>query len=205
MDDCNESQGLLDQEPSLASVRLPIIGMTCQSCVKNIEGTIGSHLGVAKIKVILSENAGYIDYDPQLTNPQQIANDIDDMGFECTYENGTNSLAETRIRIEGMTCQSCVKNIEGTISGKTGVDEIRVSLERKEATIKYDKFLTDPQQLADAIDDMGFAATTLDVDGTTQKTDANHSSLVVSKGGISRRFFHNYVYLIIVFFVFISR
>jgi P-type Cu+ transporter len=180
MDDCNESQGLL--EPSLASVRLPIIGMTCQSCVKNIEGNIGSRLGVVKIKVILSENAGYVDYDPQLTTPQQIAEDIDDMGFECTYEDGTNGSAETRIRIEGMTCQSCVKNIEGTISGKAGVDEIRVSLEGKEAKIKYDKFLTNPQQLADAIDDMGFAATTMDVDGTTQKTEANHSSLVIPKG-----------------------
>jgi P-type Cu+ transporter len=113
MEDCNEAQGLLEQ--TVASVRLPILGMTCQSCVKNIEGNIGTKLGITKIKVILSENAGYIDYDPQLTDPQTIANDIDDMGFECTYSNGNGIISETRINIDGMTCQSCVKNIEGIL------------------------------------------------------------------------------------------
>jgi Cu+-exporting ATPase len=84
MDEFSDSRGLLDQ--SLASVRLPIIGMTCQSCVKNIEGKIGANPGILKIRVVLAENAGYIDYDPTVTNPAQIAEDIDDMGFECSYE-----------------------------------------------------------------------------------------------------------------------
>lgn len=37
--------------------------------------------------------------------------------------------------IAGMTCNSCVKNIEGNIEQKTGVRSIRVSLEDEVATL----------------------------------------------------------------------
>uniref|UniRef100_A0A4Y0BQM5 HMA domain-containing protein n=2 Tax=Anopheles funestus TaxID=62324 RepID=A0A4Y0BQM5_ANOFN len=170
MDDYGESTGLLEQP--VASVRLPIIGMTCQSCVRNIEGTIGNKLGVIKINVVLAENAGYIDYDPSLTDPAQIAADIDDMGFECTYTEpgastsaakrsilveGVESDSETvghsgnvrtvRINIEGMTCQSCVRNIEGTMKDRTGVISIRVLLDERVGVVEYDGGLTTAEKI----------------------------------------------------------
>nr|XP_040232006.2 copper-transporting ATPase 1 isoform X2 [Anopheles coluzzii] len=181
MDDYGESTGLLEQP--VASVRLPIIGMTCQSCVRNIEGTIGSKLGVIKINVVLAENAGYIDYDPSLTDPAQLAADIDDMGFECTYtEPGASSagpkrsilvegvesdsettnqksdVRTTRISIEGMTCQSCVRNIEGNIKDRPGVISIRVLLNERLGIVEYDGRQTTAEAIAEQIDDMGFEA-----------------------------------------------
>ncbi|XP_049543501.1 copper-transporting ATPase 1 isoform X2 [Anopheles darlingi] len=182
MDDYGESTGLLEQP--VASVRLPILGMTCQSCVRNIEGTIGSKLGVVKISVILAENAGYIDYDPTLTDPGQLAADIDDMGFECTYRDpdsiqvegvdsdadgltssptleATDTVQVARISIEGMTCQSCVRNIEGKIRGCPGVLSIRVLLDEKLGVVEYDRTVTSAEQIADQIDDMGFEARAL--------------------------------------------
>lgn len=165
--------------------------MTCQSCVRNIEGTIKTKLGVHKIKVVLAENAGYIDYDPQLTDPKQLANDIEDMGFECPYlnddaiKNGvgggdeTSQIAECRIHIDGMTCQSCVRNIEGNISKVPGCRSIVVNLEQKEACVQYDGRVTSPSELADRIDDMGFearvtAASTSNGSDRIPKTDNKH-------------------------------
>lgn len=155
MDDYSESQGLLD--PQSLSIRLPIIGMTCQSCVKNIEGNIRTKLGIIKIKVSLSENAGYIDYDPSLTDPKTIASQIDDMGFDCPYDE-LNQILDTRIDIDGMTCQSCVRNITENISTKPGIVNILVSLEDKRATVQYDNSLTSPSEIAEMIEDMGFDA-----------------------------------------------
>ena len=37
-----------------------------------------------------------------------------------------------------MTCESCVRNIEGNISEKSGVKFIKVSLSQKLAYIKFD-------------------------------------------------------------------
>ncbi|EAL38875.3 AGAP011754-PA [Anopheles gambiae str. PEST] len=135
--------------------------MTCQSCVRNIEGTIGSKLGVIKINVVLAENAGYIDYDPSLTDPAQLAADIDDMGFECTDSETTNQKSDvrtTRISIEGMTCQSCVRNIEGNIKDRPGVISIRVLLDERLGIVEYDGRQTTAEAIAEQIDDMGFEA-----------------------------------------------
>lgn len=170
MDDYSESEGLLD--PQTASVRLPIVGMTCQSCVKNIESNIRTKNGIIKIKVVLSENAGYIDYDPSLTDPITIALLIDDMGFDCSYEpsDELNQIIDTRINIEGMTCQSCVRNITENISTKPGVVDILVSLEDKSATVQYDNSLTSPIKIVEMIEDMGFDAS---VRASQNKTENN--------------------------------
>lgn len=166
----NERQSLL--ENSKSSVRLPINGMTCQSCVRNIEGNIKTKLGIISIKVNLQEGAGYIEYDPQLTDLKQIASDIDDMGFDCVYnnerdedelaanivQNNKSYTKRAQIYIEGMRCQSCVKNIESNIGSQTGIKQIIVNLEKKQATVEYDSNICTDFDVAEMISDMGFTA-----------------------------------------------
>lgn len=146
----------------IASVRLPIIGMTCQSCVRNIEGKIGTKSGVKSVKVSLQDKCGYFEYDPQMTDAQQIAADIDDMGFECPY-NGTDDQVDEenvrlRVQIVGMKCQSCVRNIEGKMSDKSGVNSCKVNLEEKEAVIEYNSKLVTKEGVVQYIVDIGFKA-----------------------------------------------
>lgn len=171
MYDYSESEGLLDAQT--ASIRLPIHGMTCQSCVKNIEGNIRTKNGIIKIKVVLGDSAGYIDYDPSLTDPKTIALQIDDMGFDCPYEpsDELNQILNTRLNIDGMTCQSCVRNITENISTKPGVVNISVSLEDKSATVQYDNSLTSPIKIVEMIEDMGFDASVRGLDATKNKTE----------------------------------
>jgi len=99
--------------------------MTCQNCVKNIEGRIGGRPDVVNIKVVLEEKTGYIEYKTYETTAQILAEAIEDMGFTAnlpTSENATSELPELpivptinicNIHIDGMTCMSCVKNITG--------------------------------------------------------------------------------------------
>ncbi|XP_043661398.1 copper-transporting ATPase 1 [Drosophila teissieri] len=149
---------------TMSTVRLPIVGMTCQSCVRNITEHIGQKSGILGVRVILEENAGYFDYDPRQTDPARIASDIDDMGFECSYPGEAPnpptipSSAWTNIRVVGMTCQSCVRNIEGNIGTKPGIHSIEVQLAAKNARVQYDPAKYDPAQIAELIDDMGFEA-----------------------------------------------
>ncbi|KAL7642673.1 UNVERIFIED_CONTAM: hypothetical protein RMT77_007238 [Armadillidium vulgare] len=55
--------------------------MTCNSCVKNIEKTIGDKPGVISIKVSLQDKKGDVTYDSKETNVNRIKEDIEDMGF----------------------------------------------------------------------------------------------------------------------------
>ncbi|KAK3099865.1 hypothetical protein FSP39_010889 [Pinctada imbricata] len=142
----------------LEEARIDVRGMTCMSCVKNIQSNIGVKKGVSSIAVSLEKNEAMVCYNSMQTTAEEIADAIDDMGFDAKVKPRQKDLI-ARIHVEGMTCQSCVKNIESNISPKAGVKEIKVSLADKEAVIIYDPELTDQETLRDQIDDMGFDAT----------------------------------------------
>ncbi|XP_066991020.2 copper-transporting ATPase 1 isoform X2 [Anabrus simplex] len=163
-----------------AAVIISISGMTCQSCVNSIESTIGAIPGVKSIKVSLVGGAGHIHYDPLTTSPEKLCVAIEDMGFTANLL--VDNVAECSIRVEGMTCQSCVRNIEGTVSGKPGVHSIKVSLENKEAIVVYDTDKLSPTKVAELIDDMGFTASVMK--GAT--SDSSPASKVATKAnGVS--------------------
>ena len=170
-------------------VRLPIIGMTCQSCVRNIEGNISTKPGIIKCKVMLEENAGYFTYDSTITDPSKIAFEIDDMGFECSYEDipktSVREYPKCLVRIIGMTCQSCVKNIEGNISTKEGIKNIKVSLEDKQATVEFDGNILTAEQVAEMIDDMGFDASLLNGPSSTTNSTRNSPKTTPQKKPIT--------------------
>lgn len=62
------------------------------------------------------------------------------------------------IHIEGMTCNSCVQSIETMLSQRKGVVSAQVSLIDHQGIFEYDPLLTTPEELKDAITDMGFDA-----------------------------------------------
>ena len=58
------------------------------------------------------------------------------------------------IKVGGMSCQGCVKNVGGVLQALPGVDAVAVSLEAGEARVDYD-----PAQVSRAaIEDAGFDA-----------------------------------------------
>ena len=72
----------------------------------------------------------------------------------------TSSWSQTRIRIDGMTCNSCVKCIEEGLSPLSNAEirSVKVSLEQKQALIEFDANRTSPTALAERISEMGFDA-----------------------------------------------
>ncbi len=65
------------------------------------------------------------------------------------------------IKIEGMTCHSCVRLIESTVGKLSGVTSVHVSLERKEGVVEYKDGLISREQIRKTIDDMGFVAASI--------------------------------------------
>lgn len=122
-------------------VKIGIQGMKCQSCVRNIEETIGKRSDVIGIRVVLEEKAGYIEYRIRETTPQELADAIEDMGFTASLPMSNNvTKTETtntpifvpatktcNIHVDGMTCLSCVKNITGESTYR--IDKNNINLE----------------------------------------------------------------------------
>ncbi|MCK6389914.1 MAG: heavy-metal-associated domain-containing protein [Azonexus sp.] len=64
----------------------------------------------------------------------------------------------TQIKIGGMSCQGCVKNIQGVLMALPGVQSAVVSLEAEMADVAFDAAQLDRAALVGAIEDAGFDA-----------------------------------------------
>lgn len=67
-------------------------------------------------------------------------------------------MENTLIKIGGMSCQGCVKNITGVLTGLAGVASAEVSLEAAEAKVAFDPAAVSREALLGAIEDAGFDA-----------------------------------------------
>ncbi|NXN66628.1 ATP7B ATPase, partial [Himantopus himantopus] len=151
------------------TVAVNIVGMTCQSCVQSIEGRISKVKGIVSIKVSLERNNAVIKYLQSEISPEQICQEIQDMGFDTNIAEerlttATVNLsclreAVVKLRVEGMTCQSCVTNIEGKIRKLHGVAKIKVSLGNQEAIIAYYPYIIQPDDLKSHISNLGYECT----------------------------------------------
>lgn len=144
-------------------VMINVDGMTCNSCVQSIEKSISKLGGVQAISVSLKGKTAQVHYSPEKVTADQLRESIEEMGFDACLigDNICNVNKDVRtamISIEGMTCMSCVKTIEGNMSSKPGVQSIKVSLKDKRAAIKYDEAVTTPEDLRAGIEDLGFDA-----------------------------------------------
>ncbi|NWY11573.1 ATP7B ATPase, partial [Aphelocoma coerulescens] len=165
-----ESSETMPSPPSQEhSVVVNIVGMTCQSCVQSIEGQISKVKGILRIKVSLEQNHAVIKYLQSEISPEQICQEILDMGFDAniaedkltTATVNLPSLKEAvvKLRVEGMTCQSCVTSIEGKIRKLHGVAKIKVSLDNQEAIVAYHPYIIQPDALKRHISDLGYDCT----------------------------------------------
>lgn len=82
--------------------------------------------------------------------------------------------------VDGMTCNSCVKLIESTISEMAGVASIKVSLQFKKAFVEYNPGVVKPAELTGCIYDMGFDAEVLTTHGLQADDVRNSPNLLLS-------------------------
>jgi Cu+-exporting ATPase len=106
-----------------------IEGMTCASCVRRVEKAITAVPGVQSANVNLAtERATVALSDPAAAGAV----------LEAISKAGYQPRIETReLRIEGMTCASCVRRVEKALAAVPGVLEASVNLATEKATIRF--------------------------------------------------------------------
>uniref|UniRef100_A0A8D0DLP6 Copper-transporting ATPase 2 n=1 Tax=Salvator merianae TaxID=96440 RepID=A0A8D0DLP6_SALMN len=147
------------------TVVISIAGITCQACVQSIEGRISKTKGIVSVKVSLPQSNAVIKYFGLEISPIQICQEIADMGFDAHIVDATQSPGQwhdevlLKIKIEGMSCQSCASTIEEKIGKLHGVKKIKVNLSNQEACVTYHPFIIKPEELKSNIDGLGYDST----------------------------------------------
>lgn len=66
-------------------INLKVEGMTCDHCVKTIEGSLGKLGAIARVN--LKENRVSVHFDPEKISPDLIRGTIEDQGYTVGTEN----------------------------------------------------------------------------------------------------------------------
>ncbi|CAB5375335.1 unnamed protein product [Rhizophagus irregularis] len=81
---------------------------------------------------------------------------IEDLGDNAITDSKDSTAQAEVIPINGMTCQSCVKSITNAVSSLSGILNITVSLENKEASISFDSNKVSKSTIIETIENCGF-------------------------------------------------
>jgi Cu+-exporting ATPase len=133
------------------SIDIPIQGMTCASCVGRVEKAIRSVEGVAAANVNLATERAHVEFAPSEANPAAVADAIRAAG----YEPSENSI---ELKIDGMTCVSCVNRVEKALRRVPGVEDASVNLATERASIRYLGNADIVDRLIGAVEQTGYEA-----------------------------------------------
>jgi Cu+-exporting ATPase len=132
-------------------ITLPIVGMTCASCVAHVEGALNNLSGVEKAVVSLGAAKANVEYDPARVSPAQMFAAVTEVGYEV-------GSASVTLNVSGMTCASCVAHVEGALKELDGVTKAVVNLALNTAKVEYVPTLVTVAHMKRSIRDVGYEA-----------------------------------------------
>lgn len=145
------------------SIDLPILGMTCANCARTIERTLGKTPGVAEANVNYATERAHVNFDPVQVNINDMIARIDRAGYGVAQ-------ASIDLPITGMTCASCVRNVERALGKASGVLSVNVNLATEKAHVAYLPGSTRRAELVEAVERAGYGV--LDLSGAAVPEDA---------------------------------
>ena len=68
-----------------------VTGMTCGGCTSNVTHVLKAITGVGDVKVSLAAGEATVQYDEQLTSPEQLKSAVKDAGYGVDVTNAAHS------------------------------------------------------------------------------------------------------------------
>lgn len=117
-------------------ITFKVKGMTCTNCFSTVEKALNKLPEVISASVNFAAEKAYVEYDPAEISPRDIKQAVDDSGYEAVLPG--KDLVTVQYRIGGMTCFSCVHEIEKNLSVLEGIEEASINFASETGRIKYD-------------------------------------------------------------------
>ena len=163
-------------EKALQPIDIPVLGMTCASCVGRVEKAIAAVPGVATASVNLAAERAHVEFT-SAGNTQAVVEAIRKAGYE--------PLERTlELKVEGMTCASCVGRVERALRAAPGVLQAQVNLATERATVTMLEG-GDPAALVAAVEKIGYHAAPI-VDSTPDLSDREREARAAEIQGLKR-------------------
>ncbi|HRP28816.1 MAG TPA: copper ion binding protein, partial [Burkholderiaceae bacterium] len=110
-----------------STLSLPIVGMTCASCVTRVEKALARVPGVDSAQVNLATERASVHAQGRLETGA-LVQAVERAGYGIASDSVT-------LDIEGMTCASCVARVEKALTRLPGVTQATVNLATEQAQV----------------------------------------------------------------------
>lgn len=146
---------------------LPITGMTCASCVRNVERALNKTEGVETAVVNLATEKASVTFAEEKVDVPHLIQSISNAGYGVVQ-------ATMELPITGMTCASCVRNVERALAKPDGVLEVNVNLATEKASVTYIPGVARRSDLIKAVEAAGYGV--IDLSNVEQPEDAERAA-----------------------------
>ena len=143
---------------------LPVHGMTCASCVGNVERALNKVEGVARANVNLATERANVVFANGDVDVQDLVQAVQESGYEIPVE-------KIILPIGGMTCSSCVAHVEGALGDVPGVVEVNVNLATEKANVSFVPGVATLQDFKQAVAKTGYEVLDTAAEKEAEKED----------------------------------
>jgi len=148
-------------------IEVPVVGMTCSACVRNVERALGKDEGVQGATVNFATERASVDYDPAQTDLVSLVGRIQKSGYDV-------ATAEVELPITGMTCAACERNVDRALRKPDGVLDVAVNLATERARITYLPGTATRRDLIAAVERAGYGV--IDTAAADEPEDAEQAA-----------------------------
>lgn len=152
---------------AIQQIDLPVTGMTCASCANNVERALKKVDGITDANVNFATERASVQYDGTQVSVDKLLEQVTKAGYGVVQAN-------IELPITGMTCASCVNNVERAIKKQTGILSARINLANERASIQYIPGTINRAQIIRAVEKAGYGV--VDTSASDAPEDAEQAA-----------------------------
>ncbi|WP_238179285.1 heavy metal translocating P-type ATPase, partial [Methylobacterium oxalidis] len=153
--------------PGARTLGFPVSGLSCASCVGRVERALLALPGARDVAVNLAAGRASLTLGAE-TAPGALAEAVAAAGYAVPE-------AETVLRVEGLSCASCVGRVERALAAIPGVAGASVNLATAEARVRHAEGLVGAADLVAAVEAAGYAAGSVAASEAPAAADRNEA------------------------------
>uniref|UniRef100_A0A0N5AGX9 P-type Cu(+) transporter n=1 Tax=Syphacia muris TaxID=451379 RepID=A0A0N5AGX9_9BILA len=175
------SKDCVNMEESLKKCIITIKGMTCASCVANIEKNVMKLKGVQSVVVALMASKAEVVFDANRIDADQIVNRIRRLGYNSLLlECGVSLFQKINLQLSGISNSMDEKRIESRLLERKGIESCTILSLNATASIEFSPTLIGPRDVIKIIDasfyylfDLGYSAVLVENDEKFKQFDCS--------------------------------
>ncbi len=137
----------------LKQITVPVLGMTCATCVATVARNANKVEGVEKADVNYASEKLTVEYDPAVMTSKEVLEDVIARVDRAGYEVPT---ATIELPLLGMTCANCANTIQRRLNKVEGVLEATVNYASEKASVTYVPGVVGRAELVAAVRKAGY-------------------------------------------------